>query len=319
MAAPSHPWFRHYNGTVTDRKLRRIALETGLERVVVYGVWCGLMELANASPVWGCLLIDDGSPLTEEEIAEDIGISIDSLHTLLEQFLGREMIARVDGALHLCNWDKRQFQSDSSTQRVREYRERKRREKEAATRKAKQAETDDGVADAKMQRSEGVTVTRQENPEQQNNRGTESKIDSPANAGRAPPAKRQRSITAEERRRNAVRSALRVHFSERTGIQIPKAGTQRRKKALAGLWWEPMRLIAQKVNWDLERGKLIIDRALEKLEGLTITDPNSILKTALALADRDEHGDSDVAEALARQQQRLQEDEWRFGPKGPDP
>ena len=151
----SHPWFRYYNGTAGDRKLRRVASETGLARVLVLGVWAGLMELANMSPVWGCLLDDDGTPLTVPLMAEDIGIDEATLHSLLEAFERRDMLTRTDGALHLTHWDRRQFQSDSSTERVRRYRERQKEQQE-------QEQPDTGTAgDGDAKRSGNVTGTDQ--------------------------------------------------------------------------------------------------------------------------------------------------------------
>ena len=44
----AHTWYRFYNGTLDDRNLRRIAAETGLQRVTVLGAWAGLMTLAAA-------------------------------------------------------------------------------------------------------------------------------------------------------------------------------------------------------------------------------------------------------------------------------
>lgn len=151
----SHPWFRYYNGTAGDRKLRRVASETGVMRALVLGVWAGLMELANMSPVWGCLLDDDGTPLTVALMAEDIGIAEETLRQLLECFERRDMLTRTDGALHLTHWDKRQFQSDSSTERVRRYRERQRQQEEPP-----QADTAT-LGDGEAQRSGNVTGTHQ--------------------------------------------------------------------------------------------------------------------------------------------------------------
>lgn len=143
MSNASHNWFRYYNGTANDRKLRRIAAQMGIQRVIVLGAWAGIMEMANSSPVWGCLLDDDGTPLTVENMSEDIGIDNETFQKLLHHFEARAMLANIDGIRHLTNWDKRQFQSDTSTERVRAYRERQKSDDESAKLESPKNVTDD--------------------------------------------------------------------------------------------------------------------------------------------------------------------------------
>jgi len=55
--------------------------------------------------------------------------------------------------------------------------------------------------------------------------------------------------------------------------------TARQKKAAGERWWQPLRRIAELADQDLVRGTGLIDAALQRLEGLTVSAPQSILKT----------------------------------------
>jgi hypothetical protein len=45
------------------------------------------------------------------------------------------------------------------------------------------------------------------------------------------------------------------------------------------LWWGPIDEVFELSGEDAESGKRLIDTALLKLNGVTISDPNSIIKT----------------------------------------
>lgn len=71
------------------------------------------------------------------------------------------------------------------------------------------------------------------------------------------------------------------------------------RKGIATLWWNPIKEICGLVEWDTGRALSLIDASISRLEGLTISDPHSIVKTARSLVaekkrspgvQRDEYG-----------------------------
>ena len=127
--AKSPPWFRFYSETSRDRKIERIARALGLPRATVVGTWAILLSIGNDSPVRGVLLLTEECPFTEQDIADEIGMDIDTTHSLLGQFENFQMIhCDEDGAIYLTNWSTRQFDSDHSSTRVQRYRDRKKLE-----------------------------------------------------------------------------------------------------------------------------------------------------------------------------------------------
>lgn len=98
------------------------------------------------------------------------------------------------------------------------------------------------------------------------------------------------SIAEEKRQQKVVRDALADYFSDRTGIQKPAPSVKKGFSAAQKLWWTPLSEIGGKVGWNLDAGKKLIDETLEKLKDCMIVDPNSILKSARALADKKSYG-----------------------------
>lgn len=142
--------------------------------------------------------------------------------------------------------------------------------------------------------------------------GDDQGTSAPEGRARASPEGRKQT-SPKQREQNAVRAALRVHFSEQTGLAPPGTRTDTQRREVARLWWRPIREIAELTAWDVNAGMALIDRTLERLQGLTITDPNSILKTARALAAQDASGTSDTSERVARAIAQMREADWRFG------
>lgn len=123
------PWFRLYSEILSDRKITRICARTGQPKYAVVGFWVSLLSIANESPERGLLLISDGISLDKEEIFLECGIDCETGKALLQEFIGLRMIdLDEDGIYAICHWDNRQFASDSSTERVRRHREKKREE-----------------------------------------------------------------------------------------------------------------------------------------------------------------------------------------------
>jgi hypothetical protein len=84
--------------------------------------------------------------------------------------------------------------------------------------------------------------------------------------------------------RNEVRRSLETHFLERTGLPAPRAASARERRAAGSLWWAPLREIAELAGWDVDVGRRLIDISLRRLDGMTVSDPNSIIKTARAVS-----------------------------------
>ena len=99
----------------------------------------------------------------------------------------------------------------------------------------------------------------------------------------------KRRVSPEQRKRKAVERGAREHFERATGISIPEKG---KRSALGTLWWNPIREICGLVEHDMPQVNRLIDESLVRLKGLTVSDPNSILKTARAIAGEWKRGES---------------------------
>jgi hypothetical protein len=76
------------------------------------------------------------------------------------------------------------------------------------------------------------------------------------------------------------RNALLSYFVERTGI----SGPPKDYKAANKLWNTPILRIGELVDFDVQEGQDLISLSLLRLRGLTVANPNSILKTAQGIA-----------------------------------
>jgi ribosomal protein S21 len=71
-------------------------------------------------------LLSEDLPITVEDIADEAAVDTEEVEQAIERFKEQNMIHEEDGIYVLTNWDDRQFVSDTSTERVRKYRQRKR-------------------------------------------------------------------------------------------------------------------------------------------------------------------------------------------------
>lgn len=113
-------WLRLYPETVWDRKLRR-------HPVAFRWVWITLLCLASDSPERGRLLMSGGLPLTVTDIADAASLPEEEVGKAIDAFLEQGMLAEDDGALLILKWGERQYE-DSSAERTRRYRERKKKQ-----------------------------------------------------------------------------------------------------------------------------------------------------------------------------------------------
>lgn len=109
-------WYRAYEGTVTDPKLGEVAMVAGCSRSVAIATWHCLLESAAS--------VNEGGRFdhTARRIAVILGEPLETIQSILDEMEALEMIeGRVIAA-----WSRRQYESDSSTERSRKHRERKR-------------------------------------------------------------------------------------------------------------------------------------------------------------------------------------------------
>lgn len=93
-----------------------------MSRAAVLGIWIAILALANDSPERGRLLVAAGVPVTAETIADETGIECNVIVTLLDRFSNMGMLYNDGNCLCITNWGTRQFDGDSSTERVRKHR-----------------------------------------------------------------------------------------------------------------------------------------------------------------------------------------------------
>ena len=116
------PWFRFYSEAMHDTKLRRIARKTGVSFAETFGTWAAILSFASESPQRGKLLLSDGNPVDKDDIEDVTGCNVSET---LQQLQSNGMLSVTDGVLTICNWSKRQYESDNSTPRVQKHRAQK--------------------------------------------------------------------------------------------------------------------------------------------------------------------------------------------------
>lgn len=128
MAKPQ-PWFRFYTETTADAKLKRAAAITGLERVIVLGVWTAVLSLAKQSDADGRIQFSDDMPLTIEEIADEAGTRPEVINSLFPVFQRLNMLALENETWIVAHWNDRQYKSDNATKRWQDWKAEKEKEK----------------------------------------------------------------------------------------------------------------------------------------------------------------------------------------------
>jgi hypothetical protein len=123
MQEKQQTWFRAYPETVYDVRIDLVAALLGHHPLAVSGAWWKILCFAALSPKRGALYITTCKPYTIPVLASLLKLSEDDAHAMLNALLEMEML-NVDenGAYLVRGWDSTQFNSDSSTERVRKYR-----------------------------------------------------------------------------------------------------------------------------------------------------------------------------------------------------
>jgi hypothetical protein len=119
-------WCRWWDETLHDGKLERTARDLGWDYIRVLGAWGGILILANTAPVRGRLTLGSGESLTPFDISKALGITEADADVLLVTLVKHKLLKTSRQCLCVTNWNKRQFESDLSSKRVQEWRQRKR-------------------------------------------------------------------------------------------------------------------------------------------------------------------------------------------------
>jgi hypothetical protein len=122
-------WFRCYSEIINDPKINYVAESTGYSINEVRGMIMSIFCLASESPIRGKLMLTSTIAMPLRNISETFRVTDDVTNKMLHAFKSVEMMEQ-DGNGNWCitNWNKRQYESDSSTKRVQKHRENKKKE-----------------------------------------------------------------------------------------------------------------------------------------------------------------------------------------------
>lgn len=132
-------WFRFYHEALDDPKVQTLDAET-------FRDWINLLCL--------CCRMDGELPKTVEQIAFVLRRSPDACSTVLSRLADAGLLDRRNGGANgmhyvIHSWDKRQYKSDTSTDRVKRYRERFKTVSETVTETAPDTETETDINNKK--------------------------------------------------------------------------------------------------------------------------------------------------------------------------
>lgn len=117
MPRPIRPWFRFYVEAFGDRKLRRL-------KPAQRWVWVAVLGAARESPEPGRLYVAPGLPMTLAELADYAAVTEREARAALDIMVALSMVALEGDLMVVTNWGKRQFESDNTTERTRDHRDR---------------------------------------------------------------------------------------------------------------------------------------------------------------------------------------------------
>lgn len=251
----SFPWFRLYSETLTDKKFKIIAAETGYPKPLILGVWCSVLMLAGESPERGKLLYSRGKPIRFNFICDEIGVDEEMGRAILDQFIEFDMVYIDDGGVYtITKWEERQFKSDDSYARVKKFRDKKAGKATLETPRETPNDNDSG----------NVSETFLETPQSQ----IQSQSQIPNGIGDSSPEEPDKPL-----------KQLMGTFLAETGLKMPH-----RKKDI-GFWWSSIREIYELVDNDVGIASNLIRRAVKRMrnDSLTISTPNSVVNICRAI------------------------------------
>ncbi len=216
-------WYRAYVGTVSDDKLSEVALVACTSKCVAIAVWHTLLESAASDNCGGSFTT------TARRVAATLQERCETVENVFAAFAELRMVE--NGAI--LAWKKRQFESDSSTERARRHRERRGKHDatlhgSSATAPEAKTETDTELGDANASLVDGKPSQRPE------------PVASLTEARPAEPIK----LDVERDRLAEARAQMREFAEQWNGLaaelHLPqieeiKAGSPREKSALARL------------------------------------------------------------------------------------
>lgn len=104
------------------------------------------------------------------------------------------------------------------------------------------------------------------------------------------PDGRPRRSSVKDKKRKTIAE----YFSSKTGLDVPNPKTAAQKKSAGKMWYAPIREICDLVDWNIIKAKGVIDMTLDRLDGMTIANPNSIIKTSRAIIAEEKIGKGTV-------------------------
>lgn len=182
----SMPWFRLYSEVLNDPKLHRASKMADEPYATVLGVWTVLLALSSQSPVRGHLRFSEELWWTYDEIQEKTGLDHTLFDNIMTAFADLKLIDTATGDdWIITNWNKRQFKSDCSTERVQRFRERQAEEPE-------QLQDSSEEVTETLHGGSGNALDPDTDPEEDTDTDTEER--SSASKTRSPPQKPPKSV-----------------------------------------------------------------------------------------------------------------------------
>ena len=126
MADKPLPWFRLYPELLSDPKIMIASNTMDIGFTEMIGTWISILCIAGMSPVRGSLYVTLQKRYSNKDVATMLHISNEFCDKLLELLLTLDMLELDEsGAYRVKNWEKRQYKSDNSTERVTKWRKNK--------------------------------------------------------------------------------------------------------------------------------------------------------------------------------------------------
>lgn len=118
MGRPARPWFRFYTEAMRDPKIRRLKPS---ER----WVWVTILSAARESPLSGVLMVSEAVPYSWDDLADYAGMKVKEIEVATDKMhsLGMLSFDQDLGAWRVTKWNDRQYESDSSAERVAKHRD----------------------------------------------------------------------------------------------------------------------------------------------------------------------------------------------------
>lgn len=188
-------WVRWYEGTVEDGKFRVIARKSRVTVRDVLALWAFILEDAGHLDHRGVCERD------EDFMASVLDFEDGTVERILEAMQDLGMVSVGAGAITVCNWNKRQFESDADTT--------------AARRQRDKRERDNKKSHARVTRDSG---------------GSESETDTESETEKNPPGGAPAPAVEE------FRTPSKVLFDEGVKFLSKRGQADRNARSLIGKW-----------------------------------------------------------------------------------